>query len=44
MAKSQRRSSREVRKPKAIVVKPTLAVDARQTDVGKLFKKPKGKP
>ena len=44
MAKSQKRSNREIRKPKAAKAKPAVALAAATSSpVSKLMKKPKGK-
>ncbi|MGB3319725.1 MAG: hypothetical protein WA978_04500 [Sphingopyxis granuli] len=41
MAKSQKRSNREIRKPKAAKAKPTTALAAKEASAVKLTTKPK---
>lgn len=43
MAKSQKRSNREIRKPKAAKPKPVLALAAQETSAVKMIVKSKGK-
>jgi hypothetical protein len=43
MAKAQKRSSKEIRKPKATKVKPSAGLAADASPVNTLMKKPKAK-
>ena len=44
MAKSQKRSAREIRKPKAAAAKPVVGISAKpEHPVNALMQKPKGK-